>query len=105
MAAICNENRWEFTSTGAGKAINCRGLAERLTFGYETSSGCTATIVLQHRLGSSAGPYSALSSQALSTSAFTTDQFSGPFGWVRPYVPAKTAGATNVVTAYLLGNG
>lgn len=96
--------KWTFTgSTGTGKAYNARN-AQRLTFHYETSSGCTGTVALQHRMGSSAGPYSALSSQALSTGAVVTDQFSGPLEWVRPRLTDLTSGSTNVVTVYLMGN-
>lgn len=104
MAGLMNAFQWTFNSTGRGKAFNCRNLAERMTFGYETSSGCTATVALEHRQGSSAGPYSVLSSQALSTGAHTTDQFPGPYKWIRPRVTDMTAGSTNVVTVYLAGN-
>ena len=95
--------KWTFTSTGTGKAYNARN-AERLTLHYEASSGCTATIALQHRLGSSAAPFSVLSSQALAASGVTTDQFSGPLKWIAPRVTDKTAGSSNVVTVYLMGN-
>lgn len=94
--------KWELSSTGTAKAYNARN-AERLTFTYETSSGCTATIALQHRQGSSAGPYSVISSQALSTGAVTTDQFSGPLKWVRPRVTDMTAGSTHLITVRVEG--
>lgn len=94
---------WSLSSTGTAKAVNCR-YAERLTCTYETSSGCTATIALQHRQGSSAGPYSVLSSQALSTGAVTTDQFSGPLEWIRPRVTDMTAGSTHLITVRVEGN-
>lgn len=93
-----------FTSTGTAKAVNVKGYAQGVTFGLETSSGCTATFQVLHRLGSSAGPYSVLSSNALSTGQFLTDQFMGPLEWVSVRVTDKTAGSTNVGTAYLVGN-
>ena len=104
MAILENSFKWSFTSTGTGKAFDCRGYARNLTFGLETSSGCTATIALQHRQGSSAGPYSVLSSQALSTGAVTTDQFSGPLEWIRPRVTDMTAGSTHLITVRVEGN-
>ena len=97
--------KWEFLgSTGTGKAFNTQGYAQSLTFGLETSSGCTGTFQILHRMGSSAGPYSVLSSQALSSAAFTTVQFIGPLEWVKPRLTDLTAGSTNVGTVYLLGN-
>lgn len=104
MAILENSFKWSFTSTGTGKAFDCRGYARNLTFGLETSSGCTATIVIQTRMGSSAGPYGAMGSTALSTGAFVPLQFSGPLEWVRPRVSDITAGSTHVITVYLRGN-
>lgn len=93
-----------FTSTGTGKAFNAKGYAQGLTFGMETSSGCTATIQILHRMGSSAGPYAVLSTNNLSTGQFLTDQYMGPLEWVKPRVTDKTANSTNVVDVYLMGN-
>lgn len=93
-----------FTSTGTAKAYNANGYAQGLTFGLETSSGCTASYQLLHRMGSSAGPYSVISSGTMSTGAFVTDQFMGPLEWVKPRVKTKTANSTNVFDAYLMGN-
>ena len=105
MSMLETSGKWTFTgSTGTGKALNVRGYAQGLTFGLETSSGCTGTIQILHRMGSSAGPYSALSSNALSTGEFLTDQFMGPLEWVKPRLTDLTAGSTNVVTVYLMGN-
>lgn len=104
MATLENKHKWTFTSTGTGKALDCRGYADAFTFGLETSSGCTATIVIQHRIGSSAGPYGSMGSTALSTGGFQSLQFSGPLEWVRPRVSDATAGSTHVITVYLLGN-
>jgi len=104
MAILETSHKWVLTSTTAPKAVNIKGYAMSLTFGFETSSGCTATVCVQHRMGSSAGPYSALSSQALSTGAFQTQQFLGPLEWVKPRVSDMTAGSTHVITVYLYGN-
>jgi hypothetical protein len=93
-----------FTSTSAAKAFNAKGYAQGLTFGLETSSGCTAAYQLLHRMGSSAGPYSVISSGTMSTGAFVTDQFMGPLEWVKPRVKTKTAGSTNLVDVFLMGN-
>ncbi len=101
-------NTWTFTgSTGRGKAFDCRGYPQCITFGYETSSGCTGTMLIEHRMGSSAGPYSVISSTsgyAMSTGEFVTDQYMGPLEWVRPRLASLTAGSTNIVRVYLKGN-
>lgn len=104
MPSIESVFKWEFTSTGAGKAFNCKGYDRQLTMGYETSPGCTALISLQHRMGSSAGPYSTLSTGSVSSGGFATAKALGPHEWIRPYVTDKTANSTNVVTVYLLSN-
>ena len=104
MANIENSFKWSFTSTGTGKAFDCKGYAQNLTIGVETSSGCTATVVIQHRMGSSAGPYGAISSTSLSTGGFASLQFTGPLEWVKPRVSDLTAGSTHVVAVYLRGN-
>jgi hypothetical protein len=105
MANLENSHKWTFTgSTGSGKALNIRGYAQAVTFGVEASSGCTATVQVLHRMGSSAGPYSVMNSTALSTGSFVTQQFLGPLEWVKPRLTDLTAGSTNVVTVYLIGN-
>lgn len=104
MAAIENAHKWTFTSTGTAKAFDARATAQGLTFGLETSSGCTATVQILHRMGSSAGPYSVLSTVNLSSAAFTTAQFLGPLEWLSARVSDKTANSTNLVTVYLKGN-
>lgn len=96
---------WTFTgSTGSGKAFNLRGMSRAVTFGAETSSGCTGTVVWQHRMGSSAGPYSDLHSTALAAGAYVTQQSNGPLEWVKPRLSDLTAGSTNIVRCYLMGN-
>lgn len=103
MGMLETSMRWTFTgSTGSGNAINCGG-AESLTFVMETSSGCTGTVQILHRMGSSEGPYGVLSSNALSTGQVLTDQFLGPLEWVKPRLTDLTSGSTNVVTVYLRG--
>ena len=104
MPILENAHQWTITSSGTQKAFNCKGYARNLTFGLETSSGCTATIVIQTRMGSSAGPYGAMGSTALGTGAFVPLQFSGPLEWVCPRVADITAGSTHVITVYLRGN-
>lgn len=103
MACLELSHKWTLSSTGTAKAINCGGIATAFTLGLETSSGCTATVVFQHRMGSSAGPYSAMGSTSLSTGGFNTLQFAGPLQWVRPRLSDLTAGSTHVVTVYLDG--
>lgn len=96
--------KWEFlasASTGALKAVNMRGFSDRFTGYLEAGPGCTATIRLETRSGSSAGPYAALGSTTLSTSGIAIMQFAGPLEWVRPYCVAKTTGT---LTAELFGN-
>lgn len=97
--------QWTFletASTGALKALSVRGYSERFTAYIETGSGCTATVRMESRAGSSAGPYGSLTnSTALSTSAVKIEQFNGPLEWVRPYCVAKTTGT---LTVQLFGN-
>ena len=105
MPIIEASRKWTFTgSTGTGKAFDGRGVARNWSFGMETSSGCTASVTLLHRMGSSAGPYSTLTSTSLSTGQFITSQFFGPLEWIKPRLTDLTAGSTNVVTVYLMGN-
>lgn len=105
MPLLENDHEWTFTgSTGTGKAFNARGYARTLTFGAETSSGTTGTVQWLHRMGSSAGPYATLASTALSTGQFWTVQNNGPLEWVKPRLTDLTAGSTNIVRCYLMGN-
>ena len=92
--------KWNFldtASTGALKAQNVRGFSDRFTAFIETGPGCTATVRLEARAGSSAGPYGPVTnSTALSTSAVKVEQFAGPIEWIRPYCTAKTTGTLSV---------
>lgn len=104
MALIETSYKWTFTSTGTGDKFDARGFAQALTFGIETSSGCTATVLLLHRMGSSEGPMSQLHSTALSTGTFATVQLLGPLDYLAARVSDKTSGSTNTITVYLKGN-
>ena len=105
MATREDSFKWTFSgSTGTGKAKNVKGVSQALTFGLETSSGCTGTFELYHRMGSSAGPYTLMHSTALSTGTFATVQLLGPLQWIKPRLVSLTSGSTNVASAYLLGN-
>jgi hypothetical protein len=96
---------WTFTgSTGTGKAVDLRNYARQITVGFETSSGCTGTVQLLHRMGSSAGPYHLMHSTALSTGLFAHAQFLGPLEWVKPRLTDLTTGSTNIVRVYLSAN-
>ena len=104
MPILENSNGWEAlatASTGALKAYNAQGRAAALTFYVETGAGCTSTIQIQTRIGSSSGAYATLSTVNNSTSAVNVVQFLGPLAWVRPYVVAKTTGT---LTVQLIGN-
>ena len=108
MAMLETSEKWTFAaaSTGAGKAFNCKGYAQTLTWYAETSSGCTCTLQVQTRAGSSAGSQTPSAWAILSTLNCTkadiqVDQYQGPFEWVRPNITDKSAGT---VTVWLLGN-
>ncbi len=106
MALLQTSMGWEFpatTSTGALKAYNLKGYSQQISFYAEAGPGCTATLRLETRAGSSAGPYVNLTTTALNldTSGITVVQFVGPMEWVRPYCTAKTTGT---LTVRLLGN-
>lgn len=101
---------WNFTSSGTGKFMPC-GVAQGLTFGITTSSGCTASIQIVHRMGST-GSTSAMSDSnvnwILSTIQCTvadnqTVQFLGPLDYVAPRVKDLTAGSTHLIRVYLTG--
>lgn len=105
MAMLESDYQWEFSttnSTGGRKAFDCKGYAQALTFYVQTDAGCTATVNIQTRVGSSSGAYADLCTLAMtSTNSVQVVQFLGPLGWVRPYATAKTTGALIV---HLLGN-
>lgn len=99
-----NSYQWSFSttnSTAAVKVYDAKGYAQSLSFYIETDAGCTATVQIQSRIGSSSGAYATLSTTANSTSQVNVVQFLGPLGWVRPYCPAKTTGG---LTVTLIGN-
>lgn len=110
MACLETKRVWNFTSTGTGKFVPC-GVAQSLTFGLTTSSGCTASIQIVHRMGST-GSTSAIASSALNFVLSTvqctvadaqTDQFLGPLDFVAPRVKDMTAGSTHAIRVYLTG--
>lgn len=106
MPVLENVHQWTILgSTGTQKAYNLKGNAASITLTYETSSGCTAAIELQHRLGSSAGPYAVIdASTSMSSAALVSRTISGPLEWIRPRLAAITAGgSTQVVTVRLVG--
>lgn len=96
---------WTFTgTTGGGKAYRLTPEASDVTVYFTSSSDCTATMQLQTRAGSSAGPWAGLgNSTALSTGLTVVHQFSGPLEWVRPYCQAISS-ATDIVSVNLLAN-
>lgn len=109
MAILETKRQWDFTSTGTGK-FHPVGPAESLTFGIRTSSGCTASVQIVHRMGSTSAPGNGtdfvLSTVQCTVADAQTDQFLGPLEWVAPRVKDKTAGGTtNTVTVYLDGVG
>lgn len=98
------DHAWEFpaaATTGGLKAFDAKGYSQSLTFYIETGAGCTATVQIQTRAGSSSGAYATLSTTTNSTAAMNVVQFLGPLAWVRPYCPAKTTGGLFV---RLMGN-
>ena len=105
MAELGVSQKWTLTSTGTGKAINCRNISARVRMYVMTSAGCTAVTQFQHSVGSSSGAYGVLSSIVSTVSDCGSTWHWGPLEWVRPRVTDKTAGGTtNVVTVYLRGN-
>ena len=115
MAELTVTNVWTFTSTGTGKAIQDRsGFSQAYTWQVATSSGCTAVVQIQARLGNSSGGddssgyaqnYGVFSTIVCTIADVQTAQFLGPWGWMKPRVTDKTANATNVITVTLKGNG
>ena len=112
MADLSISGQWTFTSSGVGKAIQGTGHDVAYAWQIETSSGCTAVVQIQTRMGSSGGddssgyghPYNAIATVVCTVSDVQTAQFLGPLGWMKPRVTDKTAGATNVITIRLMGN-
>ena len=104
MAVLEASHVWEFAETASTrvtlKAFRDRAYSQALSFYIETGPGCTATVVLESRAGSSSGVYQALSTQSLSTSAVTVVQMLGPLEWVRP----RADKSTGTLTVRLLGN-
>lgn len=101
MPYLESAHTWTLTSTGTGK-FQPLGACQSVTFGIETSSGCTATVQLLHRMGSTAGKDSILSTNQCTVAVLVTDQYLGPLEYVAPRVVDKTAGgATNTVTVYV----
>ena len=103
MPNLENSRSWTITSTGSVKLFNAK-YAQSLTFGVETSSGCTAVTQIIHRMGSSDGPRSVMSTLVSTVSQFQTAQFLGPLEWVGVRVTDKTSGSTNIITVRLAGN-
>lgn len=105
MPILENSNSWSFletASTGALKAYDASGRAAALSFYVESGPGCSATIQIQTRIGSSSGAYAVLSTIVNgSTSQVNVAQFLGPLAWVRPYCVAKTTGT---LTVTVIGN-
>ena len=104
MANLETKHAWTYAaaaSTGGAKAFNCQGYAQQLTAYIETGAGCTATIRMESRAGSSAGPYATLTSTSLTTSQCVLQSFNGPVEWVRPYVTSKSTGDLFIT---LIGN-
>lgn len=108
MAFLETKNTWNFTSSGTGKFVPC-GAAQSLTFGIATSSGCTASIQIVHRMGSTLASTTAssvanfvLSTIQCTAADMVTDQYLGPLEYVAPRVKDLTAG-THAIRVYLLG--
>lgn len=102
MPALEASGSWTFTSTGTGKAVRA-GYAQSVTVDVETTGGCTASVQMLTRQGSSAGPYAALSTITNDTGALNTVQFMGPLRWFKPRCTDKTAGATNICYVRMTG--
>ena len=115
MAELTVTREWVFTSTGTGKALgDPGGFSQAYTWEIATSSGCTAVVQIQtHQRQSSAGTdtnggdirFGVISTIVSTLADVQTAQFLGPLKWQRPRVTDKTAGATNVITITVRGNG
>ena len=84
-------------STGGSTQIaTVRGKVERLTFTFQSDSGCTCTVQMQAG-PSTSGPWASLMAAAnLSTAQFQVQQMAGPVAYLRPYVSAKTTGGLTI---------
>lgn len=103
MAILESAGVWALTSTGTGKFLPV-GTAQFVSVGIETSSGCTATVQILHKMGSTLGQSGILSTVQCTIADLALVQKNGPLGWIAPRVVDKTAGgATNTVTVYLKG--
>ena len=107
MAIFETKRVWDFTSTGTGKFYPC-GPAQSLTFGLITSSGCTASIQIVHRMNSTDALASSAVNFVLSTIQCTvadaqTAQFLGGLEFVAPRVKDMTSGSTHTIRVTLLG--
>lgn len=104
MAVLETSYRWDFEAAASTratlKAFHTKAYAQALSFYIESGPGCTASVVLESRAGSSSGVYQALSTQTLSTSAVAVVQLLGPLAWVRP----RADKSTGALTVTLLGN-
>lgn len=80
------------TTGGSTSAVDVHGNVCEWVCYVRTGPGCTATVDLQSADNSS-GPWASEFSTVLGTSASVVKRGSGPFGWIRPYVTAKTTGA------------
>lgn len=107
MPILETKREWTFSSSGTGKFYPC-GPAQSLTFGIATSSGCTASIQIVHRMGSTSALNSSAVNFVLSTVQCTvadaqTAQFLGPLEYVAPRVKDLTSGSTHAIRVILLG--
>lgn len=107
MPLLETKGAWSFTSTGTGKFVKA-GLAQGITFGITTSSGCTASVQILHRMGSTSVLDSSAVNFVLSTIQCTvadaqTAQFLGPLEFVAPRVKDLTAGSTHAITVKMIG--
>ena len=107
MAIIETKRVWNFTSTGTGKFYPC-GPAQSLTFGITTSSGCTASVQILHRMNSTDALASSAVNFVLSTVQCTladavTVQHLGPLEYAAPRIKDMTSGSTHAIRVILLG--
>jgi len=85
MAILEAHRVWMYAgSTGYGKAVQLSPGMRQVSVYYESSSGCTGTVQLYTRSGSSGGPYVGLgTSTSLSTGAVILHK--QPLGTVNEY--------------------
>jgi hypothetical protein len=104
MGMVESDFSWIFSTTNSTAAVepfDAKGYAQALSFYIESDSGCTATVQIHSRIGSSSGPYAVLSTTVMSTGAVTLVQFLGPMGWIKPHATSKSTGG---LTVRLIGN-